>query len=150
MHTQRLVLIVCFSRSYVACWMTQMPGPLCDWASKAINFPTFDCKMQGFGARYISSDWNPICNHVFDLSEDGNIAAATTYIAEQIKSHGLLSPPATVKTKGKHKAESSEQDLRCRKWTQKMVCFLFQLTCFFGSRKLCIGQSFPGHRSAGR
>lgn len=93
-----------------------------EWASESIDFPTFDNKMQGFADRYVSSDWSSICNRVFDLSEDGNIAAAVAFVQDQMKSRGL------IREKGKRKAEGGEHRPRHKKRPRRTVCFLSMLT----------------------
>ncbi|KAH0826000.1 hypothetical protein J3R83DRAFT_7469 [Lanmaoa asiatica] len=86
-----------------------------EWASESINFPTFDKKMQDFGDRYVLSDWNSIYNRVFDLSEDGDAAAAVSYVEDQMESRGL------VKQKGKRKAGSGEHRPRHKKRARRTV-----------------------------
>ncbi|KAG6370385.1 hypothetical protein JVT61DRAFT_12106 [Boletus reticuloceps] len=77
-----------------------------EWAMDAINFPTYQSKMQGFGNRYVPSEWNAICNHIFDLSEDGDAAAATAYVEEQQRSRGLLPPHSAVGSSEKEEQSS--------------------------------------------
>ncbi|KAH0826466.1 hypothetical protein J3R83DRAFT_5467 [Lanmaoa asiatica] len=80
-----------------------------EWATDAINFPTYQSKMQGFGNRYVSSEWNAICNHIFDLSEDGDATAATAYVEEQQRSRGLLPPRSAVGSSENAAAHVEEQ-----------------------------------------
>ncbi|KAI6097733.1 hypothetical protein EV401DRAFT_1895427 [Pisolithus croceorrhizus] len=80
-----------------AAWRIMM-----DWAQDKIEYPNFDNKIRGFGARYIHAEWQPLINAIFALSDPSNedLQPPSSLVEGAMRAHGVsfATPPGSLPT----------------------------------------------------
>ncbi|KAI6133430.1 hypothetical protein EDD16DRAFT_1514564 [Pisolithus croceorrhizus] len=80
-----------------AAWRIMM-----DWAQDKIEYPDFDNKIRGFGARYIHAEWQPLINAIFALSDPSNedLQPPSSLVEGAMRAHGVsfATPPGSLPT----------------------------------------------------
>ncbi|KAI6126695.1 hypothetical protein F5141DRAFT_1060411 [Pisolithus sp. B1] len=73
-----------------------------DWAQDKIEYPDFDDKIRGFGARYIHAEWQPLINAIFALSDPSNEDSQppSSLVEGAMRAHGVsfATPPGSLPT----------------------------------------------------